>query len=184
MVLVMVVVSPVFTFAYPVHSQTFFPTIGQFYYDGQLFAESYLCWGRPGGWSVSDPGYEHDLRVRRTFFSSCTSWTTLPDGYNDCPTAGTLEPDPNYYIFSFGSFHARRIQANINYYGAWNFAGNGTLPPPSDFSLHGQEVARLICPFDSPWCMEGTGQSYRLVLGTLTRGQTYWNCWSGGAQCG
>jgi hypothetical protein len=140
------------TVASPAQSQTFFPTVGTFSYDGNLFADSSFCWGMPGGWSVSDPGYEHDFRVRKTFFSSCTSWTDLPNGYDDCPTAGVLETNPNYYAFSFGSFHAKNIQANVWHYGYWNFAGNGTLPPPTDFRLNGQEVAHLICPFDSIWC--------------------------------
>lgn len=158
----------------------YWPNRGQFYYNGQLFADSYMCWANSGGWSVSDPGYEHDLVVRKFFFTSCTSFTNLPNGYDDCPTAGVLETNPNYYAFSFGSFHARNIQPTRDYYGSWNFTSNGS-PSPTDFRLNGQEVYRFYCPFDSIWCMEDI-RSQKLLPnftggGTLTRGQVYWNCW-------
>jgi len=171
--LAIVAAFPTLAVACPPPLPQWHPHVGSFWYNGQRFADSYLNWLNPGGWSVSDPGYEHDLVVRKTFFSSCTSYTNLPNGYDDCPTAGVLETNPDYYAFSFGSFHARNIQRQA-YYGSWNFSGGSASS--TDYFLNSQEVAHLICPFDIILCMDGI-RSQRLLKGKLRRGQPLNTCW-------
>jgi len=142
----------------------YYPSEGGLYYNGQYYLDAYLKWSSPGPWSVSKPGYEHDLRVHDTqfFTSTCVTWTNLPASYDDCPTAGLL--DFNGPVFSFGSFDAKKIVANQIYYGAWWFSSHGTASY-SPFTLYGQEN-KNICPLspNSIWCMLAT-QTKTLLSG-------------------
>ena len=157
--------------------KTYYPDDGKFWYDGRHYAESYLLWNNPGGWSKkgkkSDPGYEHDLALNPDYFHACTTWTNLPSGYDDCPTAGVLEPG-DFWAFSFGSFHAKKIKPKTWYMGTWRFSGGDS--PPTKFYLSGQEVYHKICPLDSIWCMEGV-RSNPLTNGNLIWGQSLSRSW-------
>ena len=159
-------------FASPGYSQTFYPDAGDLYYDGSFCFDSYFGWSNPGGWLTADPGYEHDLLLWPDYFTACTSWTTLPDGYDDCPTAGILDFD--MWAFSFGSYAAKKIQPQTWYYGAWSFSG-GSLSS-SKMRLNGQETAHDICPWDSPWCMDGK-RSWNLLDGWVYFGVEAFEEW-------
>lgn len=164
--LMIVAASMISFIASPTYAGTFYPDDGDLWYDGFYFADSYLTWNVPGGWSVSDPGYEHDFSIRSHYFTDCTTWTDLPSGYDDCPTAGWTEPS-NLWTFSFGSFHSRNILAGREYYGSWNFSGG--YSSSTDFRLTAQENYRQFCWWDSIWCMGSTGQYKRLTYGWM-----YW----------
>lgn len=151
----------------------YYPNTGDLWYDGGYFADSYLLWSYTGPWSVNDPGYEHDLAIRNHYFTDCTSWTNLPNGYDDCPTAGVSEPS-DLWTFSFGSFHAKNILASTWYYGSWNFSGGSSLS--TDFYLNGQENYHQFCWWDSIWCMGGI-RSTRLLSGWLNWGSSYYAVW-------
>ncbi len=157
--------------AFPGHGWAhFYPNDGNLYYNGYRFADSCMKWsnpGDPGPWSVSNPGYEHDLILLDTYVDDCTTWTNLPDGYDDCPTAG-IQDTPPYTAFSFGSFDAEQIQPNTWYYGSWSFSG-GT-GPYTTVSLKGQEVHHEFCPFDLVGCMNGVQSSPPLVSGLFIWG--------------
>jgi len=150
-----------------------YPTEGNLYYNGSYYADSYLRWGAPGGWSVSDPGYEHDFSARSHYFTSCTSWTNLPYGYDDCPTAGVSEPS-NLWTFSFGSFHVTHIHSGAWYYGAWNLGGGGSSS--SDYQLAAQENYRGFCWWDSIWYMKSI-RNHTLLSGWLHRGYSLYRSW-------
>lgn len=145
-------------------SVSYYPNNGDLYYDGLFYLDSYIRWSGLGGWSVSDPKYEHDLWIKEDdfFLTTCTTATSLPDGYDDCPTAGVSEESPGK-VFSFGSWHAKKIIANKTYVGAWKFtvhnAGNLSTP----FELHGQEN-RSLCADLNIWCMDST-QTKHLITG-------------------
>ncbi len=115
----------------------------------------------PDGWPWYSEynGYEHDFAMRPNYLSSCTSWTTLPNGYDDCPTASAEGGE--FWAFAFGSYYGRDIVPNNWYFGVWNFSNDGP-DPSTDFFLNGQEVWHQFCPWDSPWCMNGI-QSWRLL---------------------
>ena len=173
-----VVTTTILAIAPPTHGQTYYPDVGDFYYNGyNNYADSYICWTFPGGWSplaMGDPGYEHDLTAQSNYFNACTSWTDLPNGYDDCPTAGYTEPDPNLWTFSFGSFHAKNIKSLTWYYGYWIFSGGSASS--TSFQLNGQEVYHQICPLDDIWCM-GSIRSQPLLSGWLYWGWWYYNWW-------
>lgn len=154
---------------------TYYPNTGSFYYDGQWFAESSMTWYDPGSWSTSQPGYEHDLMVDDTYFSSCTSYSGLPNGYDDCPTAGTLDP-AGKRIYTFGSFDADFIQANTSYWGYWQFSGGSTYL--TDYGLYGQEVQHSGCFWDGIWCMGGVpGHQQLLRSGVMNWYQSFTVYW-------
>ena len=156
-------------------SNNYYPVTGWLYYDGSQYAESLLTFGTVGPWSSSQPGYEHDLQVNDTYFNSCTSYSGLPNGYDDCPTAGAVEP-PGVKIYSFGSFDADRIQPNTSYWGYWQFSGGTGSSTP--YSLYGQEVSHQFCFFDNIWCMGGvSGHTQLLRSGALTRGWSFTHVW-------
>jgi len=84
--------------------------------------DSYIAWSNPGPWAADDPGYEHDLAVSPWYFDECSSWTNLPNGYDDCPTAGASESNEDIWVFSFGSYHVKnQLSPGYLYYGSWYF---------------------------------------------------------------
>lgn len=154
-------------------SAAYYPNQGDLYYDGASYADSYLKWDSPGPWQHSDPGYEHDLVAHKDYFQDCTSWTNLPNGYDDCPTAGVAEPS-DMWSFSFGTFHANNIQSSNWYFGSWTFTI--LWDPSTDFSLNGQENYHGFCSWDSIWCMKAV-DTEPLLQGQFQLGQSYYNSW-------
>lgn len=165
----------IFGVGFSAYAATFYPDDGDLWYNETNFADSTLRWAAPRGWSRIDPGYEHDLALRSYYFAGCTSWTDLPNGYDDCPTAGATEPS-TLWSFSFGSFHAKNVVAGRWYYGSWNFGGYPSAAS-TDFKLIGQEVSHDICSWDSIWCMAATGQYQPHLNGYLYRDQEYYGSW-------
>ena len=116
----------------------YLPDEGDLYYNGDTnhlrighsFIDSVMRWDNPR-WhrNCADTApitecstYEHDLEIDDGWVANgCTAWSTLPDGYNDCPTAGLSEDDPDEIIISFGTYRAPSIQNGEVYYGSWNF---------------------------------------------------------------
>lgn len=141
----------------------YYPNMGDLYYDGQYYMDSWFVWSSPGPWSVESPGYEHDLHVHDTnfFASTCISATTMPDGYDDCPTAGVLDPDGP--VFSFGTFNANSLAANAAYWGGWQWTSHGSAST-SPFTLFGQENENVCLGIPTIWCMYST-QTERLISG-------------------
>ncbi len=133
------------------------PAGGDIYYNGSYYADSAFYWLSPGPFPGDDPGYEHDLRVRNTFFHGCTSFTSLPEGYDDCNTGSVLDPS-GYSIWSAGSFEAGLINPYEVYMVWWNFDMIPPVGSPStSVQLYAQAVDHTICPFDWNWCMAGAG---------------------------
>lgn len=141
------------TLGAPSASAAYYPEDGWLYYDGQYLLFSYMWWDKSGPWGSQEPGYEHDLHIHdENFFTTrCTAITSLPDGYDDCPTAGIF--DANGPVFSFGSFDAELIKPSQWYYGYWRFNTHGSANT-SKFRLMGQEN-KSKCPggYESIWCM-------------------------------
>ena len=128
----------------PANSDTdpdpYLPDEGDLYYNGDTnhlnighsFIDSVMRWDNPK-WHrncadtapITDCStYEHDLEIEADWVgrgNACTTWSTLPDWYNDCPTAGLSEHDPDEIIISFGTYRAPSIQSGEFYYGSWNF---------------------------------------------------------------
>lgn len=150
---------------WPAANATYYPTEGDLYYNGRYYMNSYFLWGVPT-WSVSNPGYEHDLWIHnnRYFTSTCTTMTNLPDGYDDCPTAGI--GDVNGPVFSFGTYDANRISANSWYFGSWSWTSHDTSIAVTGFNLQGQENRNICGGIKSIWCMQST-QTRNLVYGYL-----------------
>jgi len=143
----------------------YYPAAGDLYYDGAFYLDSYFAWGAtPGPFSVSDPGYEHDLWVHNNQFfnSTCTAFTNMPDGYDDCPTAGV--GDPNGPVFSFGTFDATALSGSSAYFGGWNFSTHMVAAPTSPFNLQGQENENRCFGLPTIWCMFST-QTRDLITG-------------------
>lgn len=142
-------------------SAEYYPSSGSLYYNGYAFADSGLYWRDSGPWTL-DCGwpsyecatYEHDLVIEQGFFGSCTTWTNLPAGYDDCPTAGVDEPNPSIVTLSFGSFRAPDIEEGTYYYGSWNLGDEGPQMSTS-VSLAGQEGnPKGFCSLDyNIWCV-------------------------------
>lgn len=144
----------IFTFAISNYAgATYYPNDGDLYYDGAYYMDSYFRWNSPGPWNTSNPGYEHDLWVHEPSFftSTCTTWSNMPDFYDDCPTAGVL--DPNGPVFSFGTYSADELLANVFYFGAWGWTSHATPLLTSGFNLQGQENRNACFGIPTPWCM-------------------------------
>lgn len=152
---VLILLLVAYVLSWPSASASFYPTLGNFYYNGQYYVNSFFLWGVPI-WSVANPGYEHDLWVHnaRYFTSTCTTMTNLPDSYDDCPTAGIA--DPGGPVFSFGTYSANRISANYWYFGAWSWTSHDTSVSQSGFTLQGQENRNICGGIKSIWCMSAT----------------------------
>ena len=126
---------------------TYFPNEGDIEYTGTTVVRyNEIWWDNPGDWSVEKPGYEHDLVARNDYFTSCTSDTTLPEKYDDCPTACVDESSGSYCAFSFGTYNALLIEPAFPYWGRVILTrGSATS---TDFRLNAQEV------FHSPKCFK------------------------------
>ena len=100
----------------------------------------------------------------------CTTWSDLPDPYDDCHTAGVAEDDPNKAILSFGTYKAPDIVPGRDYYGYWSFKNLRGGMTRTSVSLYGQEGEYrrhpLVCPIvtKSNWCVFGIdGRQDRLT---------------------
>ena len=82
----------------------------------------------------------------------CTSWSNLPEHYNDCPTAG-FKPDAGIVELSFGSFKAKNIEAGYDYWGSWTFNNMKGSGSSTKVGLYGQEGVLAFDPFESPLCL-------------------------------
>jgi len=153
---------------------SYYPNHGTLYYDGNSYADSWLLWDALGPWQHNDPGYEHDLAAKKYYFKGCTSWTNLPAGYDDCPTAGVSE-NGDMWSFTFGTFHAKRIQAGTWYFGFWSLE-RGTAST-THFYLNGQENYHGFCPWDSIWCMKAS-RTLHLLQGDFHLGGEYRGSWN------
>lgn len=141
----------------------YYPDNGDLFYNGAYYLDSYMRWSPVGPFSVSSPGYEHDLWVHDSSFftTTCTSFSNLPDAYDDCPTAGIA--DPSGPVFSFGSFSASAIRSSVYYFGGWFFSSHGTATS-SPFNLQGQENRNVCAGLPAIWCMYST-QTQNLISG-------------------
>lgn len=141
----------------------YYPTQGDLYYNGRYYMNSYFLWGVPT-WSISNPGYEHDLWVHnnRYFTSTCTTMTNLPDSYDDCPTAGIS--DANGPVFSFGTYNANKISANYWYFDSWSWTSRDTSISVTSFNLQGQENKNICGGIKSISCMKSV-QTKNLISG-------------------
>ena len=151
----------------PISKSAYYPNYGDLYYNGQFYLDSYFLWSSSGPWNGGGkdprPAYEHDLSASPSYITSCTTITNLPSGYDDCPTAGVLESG-SQWVFSFGSYDAKKIVSNVWYFGAWGITHG--LATTSPITLRGQENIHDTCPFDNIWCMESVPGNTKNLLST------------------
>jgi len=129
-------------------------------------------------WVSRRPAFELDIKVPNGFFESCTSWSDLPNFYDDCDTAGVSDPGGEK-VFGVGSFSAREIQPNKWYHAVFNF-----IPTPSkrrlprvDYEIIASEVTpKPLCPLGH-WCMYEVGNPESVAHGTLERKGDHLRYW-------
>ena len=160
-----------------------YPYTGDLYYDGNQYADSYFGWALPGGWRAQTSGWEMDISLGEGYFDACTSWTNLPQPYDDCPTAGTLDPSGRRN-FGIGSFDKNQIVGDVNgggaYRGQWWFCGGSSASTYPDVAW--QEVTTQICSDRyNIWCYEGV-QGSRLLSAYWRYTQTAYDEWDYYAQ--
>lgn len=169
-----------------------YPNNGDLYYDGGFYADSYFKWFNVGGWVRSNPAFEMDMTLQASYLGTCTTYNNLPQtNYDDCPTAGVSEDNPNAKTYGYGTWNARGIVNSLTYKGQWFFTSNPGIPlisPNSTpVSIGWQEVERSLCSYQSIWCMAsvpGPGNAGVLMskkpdgsLLTLTKGRIAYYKW-------
>jgi hypothetical protein len=140
------------------------PHTGSMWYDGENYLDYQFVWHSLPNWHFYPNAFEMNTSFEWSFAEGCSAWTDLPEGYDDCSTAGTSEQDPMVWAAGFGSYNAWAIQHNRTYYGSmwlaltWNAYG-------SSFGTYAQELwnnCRIWGYPDSPWCIgindEGDGR--------------------------
>ena len=182
----------------------YLPNVGDLYYNGGNFADAFLRWDNPSwirgtnhercATLITDCStYEHDLildwkdnggwfDVGRTpgigrlpnGSPFCTTWSDLPEFYDDCPTAG-VSPNPGVVELSFGTFKAPLIEPGRDYYGYWRFDNQRGTGSTTSVELYGQEgeydsrVDNFVkCPSVTKdiWCIFGIGDGGEIHTGT------------------
>ena len=130
------------------------------YYNGGDFADAFMRWDNPK-WErdvdymdcarvITDCAtYEHDLELNRNWFQLvaaipyardfCTTWSDLPDYYDDCPTADVPDWGNDSLILSFGTHKAPDIEHGRDYYGFWRFHHLSSVISRTSVRLLGQE---------------------------------------------
>ncbi len=165
----------------PVPPARFYPDRGDLWYNGGAYFDSYLMWRRKGGfrgWTGYAPGYEHDLNVDKGFGANCSTWTNLPYRYNDCPTAGWLEPNSARRAHAFGTYSMREVRDMTYYFGSWTLRNSVSNYNRTYLSLTGQEVQKYFCAANSPWCMNGVQSTFPpLVRRDVRRGSSFLLMW-------
>ena len=158
-------------------AESYRPNAGDLYYNGGNFADAFMRWDNPS-WTHDDDDceeevidcstYEHDLQIERRWFTGiptpafrdyCTTWSDLPDYYDDCPTevpeAYDESRDPHgetKVVLSFGTFKAPDIVAGREYYGYWIFHHQKGERALTEVALYGQEGEYAYRPQESPLC--------------------------------
>jgi len=150
------------------HRVTFYPITGDLLYDGYTFADSYFRWDTVAAKRTDYAGYEHDLVIETKLFTRCTSYTDLPRGYDDCPTAGWDEESDHEWVFTFGSFELDAIADYQYYMGAWRLGGGTSMQ--GNFRLYPQESQYIeFCPLGpyQAWCRKSYDSEAPFVSGTF-----------------
>lgn len=146
------------------------PDDGDLVWWGDDTFDSILRWRDEPYYPLSH-GFELDIQVRhdpideRLMFSGCWSWTDLPTGYDDCPTAGVSDP-PGYRVYSVGAFEGWRIEPDFWYYSFWGMSrgqvnySEGVRPTA--------QLNRAECPYGGIWCRfsidsENFGQQFKRI---------------------
>ena len=204
--------------AWTTPARSFLPNEGDLYYNGDVirsrplyeqsytFVDSVMRWNNPHWQRPDGQGtpcnsaitncstYEHDLYISKDWvrLGSCITWSTLPNAYNDCETAGIS--DDEYYVVSFGTYKAPAIQQNEVYYGLWMLSSIQSTRivrnTTGQIKLYGQEgafrpllgdwasnLAELAaCPVvhETPWCVFGLGTPQILIPSNASNSIT-WN---------
>jgi hypothetical protein len=139
-----------------------YPNIGMVYYDGDLHASAPFHWTTAPLRHYLDPAFELDIATGSGVFASCTTWTDLPSGYDDCETAGVSEPDGSE-SFGAGTYHLKDIIPNHFYNVEWDFVNQSFYYGLSP-SVTWQELERTLCSFEDPWCYFGGNGGVLMVM--------------------
>lgn len=164
---------------------------GSFNYNGDRAFDVWMMWESPGGFFSDDPGYEQGFEISQNYYDSCTSFTNLPFAYDDCETAGVDEDSDGMFVFGWGSYHlvvdqcCNAFSRHLGYHpplnddpiaaGTWYYAALDLFCEDfcpsynSSYNLGWQEVDRILCSSDDPWCMYGQ-QGSSFVEGHLYYG--------------
>lgn len=118
------------------------PHEGSLYFDGTSYVDSDFKWHALGDWKTRDRGLELDLQMESDFYESCTSWTNMPNGYSDCPTAGVS--DGSIISMGVGSYTAEIIRVGTTYRAQWDLAGGWQNTSGAPVKLGWQEVYRYF----------------------------------------
>ena len=149
------------------------PHSGSMWYDGENYLDYQFRWHSPMSWHYYPSAFEINTWLEWDFAEGCSAWTDLPEGYDDCATAGASERDPMIWVAAFGSYNAWNIQYGRDYYGSmwlaltWSAYG-------SSFGTYAQELyndCRIWGYGDSPWCIGLSGGDS--TYGGLTSGYMY-----------
>ncbi len=68
----------------------------------------------------------------------CTTWSNLPEHYDDCNTAGVNSAEV-FIQLSFGTYKAPDIESGLDYYGFWRFKNQRRTGSTTGVKLYGQE---------------------------------------------
>ena len=152
------------------------PGWGDLWFDGYYYADSYMQWLNLAGYfGDPDPNFEMDLVMNRWFNSSCTTWTDLPSGYDDCPTAGVDEPG-NDWSFGIGTYHLKTVRVGTWYYGSWSF--RNTRSANTSLSRLNIQQGWNFCPvkLETIWCQQAL-ETYPLFDFTAIHGVPFYQSW-------
>ena len=138
-----------------------------------------LEWKHHGGW------FEVDLQFligtlpwQWTIATNpfCTTWTNLPDPYDDCETAG-VTPDEGLVELGFGTYKAPLIQAGRDYYGSWTFRNQHGTGSSTQVRLEAAEGhytgrnSRCTTIAKNKWCVYPiSGHETLLKIGSWSYG--------------
>ena len=85
-------------------------------------------------------------------FTRCTSWTDMPDAYDDCGTAQTANPNDLSTGYSYGTYEVNNLIANRTYNGWLSFGIGGPITPYQGLELKNAFYHKsLYCGFRWQW---------------------------------
>lgn len=142
--------------------QTWYPDEGEITFDGGHWFYGFFSWSDPGGWSVSNPRYEHWLYFHAEHWTDCYVANHLPNpSYDTCGSWFGVAYDP----VKAGTTDVTAIVPGYDYHMSWDFYGN-TGANNLWFTVEGAEVSLSGSVVRTMYLTSGVADAYTCIYCT------------------
>jgi hypothetical protein len=143
------------------------PQQGDFFYDGDLYTDSYMKWltidPERGAGDELAPGYEHSLAIDKNFLQGCMAITTLPNPYSQCARTDWSQMT-SFDLHHVGTHDLGALELRKTYVAIYSFSARGSNLNGSQNRLIGHRTRRRSGCDPSP-CVEPLRSAWYISRG-------------------